>query len=91
MLVLFCPVVLVELSFGSVSHTRHLLDAILRLSVCLLLIVGRGGVRFPGEVGVFVHPRQTVVFDRLVVMSGGHCTHPTGGPAIRLKHKKNAS
>ena len=23
-----------------------------------------------------------------VVMSGGHCTHPTGGPAIRLKHKK---
>ena len=22
-------------------------------------------------------------------MSGGHCTHPTGGPAIRLKHKKN--
>ena len=21
-------------------------------------------------------------------MSGGHCTHPTGGPAIRLKHKK---
>ena len=21
-------------------------------------------------------------------MSGGHCTHPTEGPAIRLKHKK---
>ena len=21
-------------------------------------------------------------------MSGGHCTHPNGGPAIRLKHKK---
>ena len=21
-------------------------------------------------------------------MSDGHCTHPTGGPAIRLKHKK---
>ena len=21
-------------------------------------------------------------------MSGGHCTHPAGGPAIRLKHKK---
>ena len=21
-------------------------------------------------------------------MSGGHCTHPTRGPAIRLKHKK---
>ena len=21
-------------------------------------------------------------------MSGGHCTDPTGGPAIRLKHKK---
>ena len=20
-------------------------------------------------------------------MSGGHCTHPTGGPAIRLKSK----
>ena len=28
------------------------------------------------------------MFDGLVVMSGGHCTHPTGGPAIRLKHKK---
>ena len=24
-------------------------------------------------------------------MSGGHCTHPTGGPAIRLKHKKKLS
>ena len=23
-------------------------------------------------------------------MSGGHCTHPTGGPAIRLKHKKTS-
>jgi hypothetical protein len=22
------------------------------------------------------------------LLSGGHCTHPTGGPAIRLKHKK---
>ena len=21
--------------------------------------------------------------------SGGHCTHPTGGPVIHLKHKKN--
>ena len=21
-------------------------------------------------------------------MSSGHCTHPTGGPAIRLKHTK---
>ena len=50
-------VVFVELSFGSVSQTRHLLDAILRLSVCLLFIVGRGGVRFLGEVGVLVHPR----------------------------------
>ena len=29
------------------------------------------------------------MFDGFVVMSGGHCTHPTGGPAIRLKHKKN--
>ena len=29
------------------------------------------------------------MFDRFVVMSGGHCTHPTGGPAIRLKHKKH--
>ena len=28
------------------------------------------------------------MFDGFVVMSGGHCTHPTGGPAIRLKHKK---
>ena len=28
------------------------------------------------------------MFDGLVVMSGGHCTHPTGGPAIRLKRKK---
>ena len=27
------------------------------------------------------------VFDGVVGMSGGHCTHPTGGPAIRLKHK----
>ena len=27
------------------------------------------------------------MFDGFVVMSGGHCTHPTGGPAIRLKHK----
>ena len=25
---------------------------------------------------------------RFVVMSGGHCTFPTGGPAIRLKNKK---
>ena len=47
----------VELSFRSVSQARHLLDAILRLSVCLFFIVGRGGVRFPGEVGVLVHPR----------------------------------
>ena len=23
-------------------------------------------------------------------MSGGHCIHPTGGPAIRLKHKKTS-
>ena len=50
-------VVFVGLSFRSVSQTRHLLGAILRLCVCLLLIVGRGGVRFPGEVGVLVHPR----------------------------------
>ena len=49
--------VFVELSFRSVSRTRHLLDAILRLSVCLLFSVSRGGVRFPGEVGVLVHPR----------------------------------
>ena len=46
----------VELSFRSVSQTRHLLDAILRLSVCLMFIVGRGGVRFPGEVGVLGIP-----------------------------------
>ena len=31
------------------------------------------------------------MFDEVVVMSGGHCTHPTGGPAIRLKHKKNVA
>ena len=49
--------VFVGLSFRSVSQARHLLGAILRLCVCLLLIVGRGGVRFPGEVGVLVHPR----------------------------------
>ena len=49
---LFCR--FVELSFRGVSQARHLLDAILRLSVCLLFI-GRGGVRFPGEVGVLVH------------------------------------
>ena len=48
---LFCR--FVELSFRSVSQAR---DAILCLSVCLLFIVGRGGVRFPGEVGVLVHP-----------------------------------
>ena len=30
------------------------------------------------------------VFDGVVGMSGGHCTHPTGGPAIRLKHKKTS-
>ena len=29
------------------------------------------------------------MFDGFVIMSGGHCTHPTGGPAIHLKHKKN--
>ena len=44
-------------SFRSVSQARHLLDAIPRLCVCLLLFVGWGGVRFPGEVGVLVHPR----------------------------------
>ena len=43
-----------------------------------------GGVRFPGEFGVLVHP----LLRRFVVMSGGHCTLPTGGPAIRLKNKK---
>ena len=52
---LFCR--FVELSFRSVSQARHLLDAIPRLCVCPLLFVGRGGVRFPGEVGVLVHPR----------------------------------
>ena len=56
-LVLICPVVFAELSFRSVSQTRHLLDAILHLSVCLLFVVGSGGVRFPGEVGVLVNPR----------------------------------
>ena len=52
---LFCR--FLGLSFRSVRQARHLLDAILRLSVCLLLIVDRGGVRFPGKVGVLVHPR----------------------------------
>ena len=28
------------------------------------------------------------MFEGVVVMSGSHCTHPTGGPAIHLKHKK---
>ena len=56
-LVLFCPVFFESfLSFCSVSQVRHLLGAILRLSVCLLLFVGRGGVRFLGEGGVLVHP-----------------------------------
>ena len=40
----------------SVSQTRHLLGAIVHLSVCVSFIVGRGGVRFPSEVGVLVHP-----------------------------------
>ena len=64
LLVLVCHVVFesfffffVELSDGSVNRTRHLLGAILCLSVCLSFIVGRGGVRFPGKVGVLVHPR----------------------------------
>ena len=52
---LFCC--LVGLSFRSISQARHLLGAILRLCVCLMFIVGRGGVRFPGEVGVLVYPR----------------------------------
>ena len=30
--------------------------------------------------------RQTTVVSGLVGMSGGHCTHPTGGPANRLKY-----
>ena len=38
------------------TQTRHLLDEILRLSVCLLFIVSRGRVRFLGEVGVLVYP-----------------------------------
>ena len=33
---------------------------------------------------VLVHP----LLRRLVVMSGGHSTIPTGGPEIRLKNKK---
>ena len=33
---------------------------------------------------MLVHP----LLRRFVVMSGGHCTYPTGGPAIRLKNKK---
>ena len=60
MRVLFCPVVFESfLLFLSNCHlgVRHLLDAILRLSVCLLFVVDRGGVRIPGEVGVLVHPR----------------------------------
>ena len=31
------------------------------------------------------------MFDGFAVMSGCHCTHPTGGPAIRLKHKKTSA
>ena len=33
---------------------------------------------------MLVHP----LLRRFVVISGGHCTYPTGGPAIRLKNKK---
>ena len=33
---------------------------------------------------MLVHP----LLRRFVVMSGGHCTYPTGGPAIPLKNKK---
>ena len=44
----------------------------------------RGGARFPGEFGVLVHP----LLRHFVVMSGGHCTFPTGGPTIRIKNKK---
>lgn len=32
--------------------------------------------------------RRTTDVSGLVGMSSGHCTHPTGGPAIRLKYKK---
>ena len=42
-------VVFVELSFRIVSQTKHILDAILFLSLCLSLIVDRGGVQFPGK------------------------------------------
>ena len=33
---------------------------------------------------MLVHP----LLRRFVVLSGGHCTFPTGGPAICLKNKK---
>ena len=52
--------------------------------LCRRFHASRGEVRFPGEFGVLVHP----LLRRFVVMSGGHCTYPTGGPAIRLNNKK---
>ena len=63
----------------------------------LFLVCREGRVRFPSEFGGMVvppfrrthslasHPSARVGLD---VMSGGHCTHPTGGPTIRLKQKK---
>ena len=50
-------VVFVGLSFRTVSQARHLLGCNSPFVCCLLFIVRRGGVRFPGEVGVLVHPR----------------------------------
>ena len=41
-----------------------------------------GGARFPGEFGGLVPPPL------LARKSGGHCTHPTGGPSFALNIKK---
>ena len=68
-----CPIVLFPLCY---------------LFIPFVLFVGAGFL-FPGVFGVLVHPRFRLnVFDGLLGMSGGHCIHPTRGPAISLKHKK---
>ena len=59
--------------------------------ICLFLSYFYVGVGFdsPASLACWYTPvSDDTVFDGLVGMSGGHCTHPTGGPAIRLKHKK---
>ena len=50
------------------------------------------GVRSPGVVWRAGAPPvygEPACHRRTRLSSGGHCTHPTGEPAIHLKHKKN--